>query len=100
MWVICMLNLKLLTGLKYLIWLQGGMGEEEARKEASLIKEAQEMLRKWEADDPAVTYLWKMMNGWVYEGFDVTYQRMGVLSTGYIMNRRLTIPASQLWRRG
>jgi arginyl-tRNA synthetase len=55
-----------------------GMGEEEARKEASLIKEAQEMLRKWEADDPGVTYLWKMMNGWVYEGFDVTYERMGV----------------------
>jgi arginyl-tRNA synthetase len=58
--------------------VEKGMGEEEARKEASLIKEAQEMLRKWEADDPAVTYLWKMMNGWVYEGFDVTYERMGV----------------------
>ena len=55
-----------------------GMEEEEARKEASLIKEAHEMLRKWEADDPAVTYLWKMMNGWVYDGFDVTYERMGV----------------------
>jgi arginyl-tRNA synthetase len=58
--------------------VEKGMNEEEARKEASLIKEAQEMLRKWEADDPVVINLWKMMNDWVYEGFDVTYRRMGV----------------------
>jgi arginyl-tRNA synthetase len=58
--------------------MEKGMSEEEARKEASLMKEAQEMLRKWEADDPAVIYLWKMMNGWVYEGFDATYEKLGV----------------------
>ena len=55
-----------------------GMSEEEARREAPLIKEAQEMLRKWEADDPEVIDLWKEMNGWVYEGFDETYERLGV----------------------
>ena len=40
--------------------------------------EAQEMLRKWEAGDPATLQLWKTMNGWVYEGFDLTYKRLGV----------------------
>ncbi len=55
-----------------------GMSEEEARGEAPLIKEAREMLRKWEADDPATIELWKQMNGWVYEGFDITYRRLGV----------------------
>ncbi len=55
-----------------------GMSEDEARVEAPLIKEAREMLRMWEADDPATVELWKMMNGWVYEGFDVTYKRLGV----------------------
>ncbi len=58
--------------------VEGGMCEEEARREAPLIKEAREMLRKWEADDPEVTRLWKRMNSWVYEGFDVTYRRLGV----------------------
>jgi arginyl-tRNA synthetase len=58
--------------------IEKGRSEEDARKEASLIREAQEMLRKWEAGDPAVIYLWKMMNGWVYEGFDVTYEKLGV----------------------
>ncbi len=55
-----------------------GMSEDQARKEASLIKEAQEMLRKWENDDEEVTSLWRKMNGWVYEGFDVTYNKLGV----------------------
>jgi len=55
-----------------------GMTEEQAGREAPLIREAQEMLRKWEAGDPVITSLWKEMNGWVYEGFDVTYRRLGV----------------------
>ena len=58
--------------------VKGGMSEDEARGEAPLIKEAREMLRKWEADDPATTDLWKRMNGWVYKGFDITYRRLGV----------------------
>ncbi|WP_106793093.1 arginine--tRNA ligase [Aquimarina sp. Aq78] len=55
-----------------------GKTEEDAKKEASVIVEAQEMLRKWEAGDEEVVKLWKMMNGWVYEGFDQTYKTLGV----------------------
>ena len=55
-----------------------GMDEETAKKEAPLMLEAQEMLRKWEANDPEVRGLWAKMNSWVYAGFDETYQRMGV----------------------
>ena len=56
----------------------GGMGEEEAKKEAPILKEAQEMLRRWEAKDPEVYALWETMNGWVYAGFDQTYKELGV----------------------
>ncbi len=55
-----------------------GIPEEEARKKAPLLQEAQEMLRRWEAGDPEVIRLWKMMNRWVYDGFDVTYRALGV----------------------
>lgn len=55
-----------------------GKTEEEAAKQAPLMLEAQEMLRKWEAKDEAVRALWSKMNNWVYEGFDVTYKRMGI----------------------
>ena len=55
-----------------------GMSEEEAKKRAPIMLQAQEMLRKWEAKDPAVYSLWERMNGWVYEGFDVTYKALGV----------------------
>lgn len=55
-----------------------GMEKEEAEKCAPLMKEAQEMLVKWEKGDEAVVNLWKMMNSWVYEGFDETYKRLGV----------------------
>ena len=56
----------------------GGMSEDEAKKSAPILLEAQEMLRKWEAKDEEVRALWEMMNGWVYEGFDVTYKTLGV----------------------
>ncbi|HZY38580.1 MAG TPA: arginine--tRNA ligase [Mucilaginibacter sp.] len=55
-----------------------GQTEEEAKKNAPLIKEAQEMLQKWEAGDEAVISLWKMMNSWVYTGFAETYKKLGV----------------------
>ena len=55
-----------------------GKTEEEAKREAPLLVEAQEMLRKWEAGNDAVVSLWKEMNGWVYAGFDTTYKNMGV----------------------
>ncbi len=55
-----------------------GMSREEAEKEAPSLKEAQELLRRWEAGDPEVVALWEMMNGWVYDGFEVTYRDLGV----------------------
>lgn len=55
-----------------------GVKKEEAEKIAPLIIEAQEMLRKWEAGDQEILQLWKMMNDWVYKGFDETYRRLGV----------------------
>ncbi|WP_425658220.1 arginine--tRNA ligase [Tenacibaculum ascidiaceicola] len=55
-----------------------GTSEEDAKKQAPLFLEAQEMLRKWEAGDKEVVTLWEMMNGWVYKGFDVTYENIGV----------------------
>ena len=55
-----------------------GMGEEEAKNEAPLIKEAREMLVKWENNDPEVRALWRKMNDWVYAGFDETYKALGV----------------------
>ena len=58
--------------------VESGMSEEEAKKNAPVMREAQEMLRKWEAKDPEVYGLWQTMNGWVYDGFDVTYKALGV----------------------
>ena len=55
-----------------------GMDEEQAKQEAPLIKEAHEMLVKWEQGDAEVRALWEKMNSWVYAGFDETYQKMGV----------------------
>ena len=55
-----------------------GMTKEEAEAASPLMKEAREMLVKWEAGDPEVRALWTMMNGWVYAGFDETYKKLGV----------------------
>ena len=55
-----------------------GMSEDEAKKKAPIMLQAQEMLRKWEAKDKEVYDLWLTMNGWVYDGFDVTYKALGV----------------------
>ena len=55
-----------------------GLDEDTAKREAPLMKEASEMLRKWEAGDAEVRQLWARMNNWVYAGFDVTYKRLGV----------------------
>lgn len=58
--------------------VEQGKDEEQAKKEAPLMLQAQQMLRKWEAKDKEVYSLWQTMNGWVYEGFDVTYKALGV----------------------
>ncbi|MFG4004904.1 arginine--tRNA ligase [Flavobacterium aquidurense] len=58
--------------------IETGKTEEEAKKQAPIIIEAQEMLKKWEAGDDAVISLWKKMNQWVYDGFATTYTNLGV----------------------
>ena len=55
-----------------------GLSEEEAEKQSSLMREAREMLKRWEDGDEQVRSLWRQMNKWVYDGFDQTYSRMGV----------------------
>ena len=55
-----------------------GFDTKEAEEKAPILLETREMLRKWEADDPEVRALWELMNKWVYEGFDVTYKKLGV----------------------
>jgi arginyl-tRNA synthetase len=58
--------------------IEKGMSEEDAKRSAPLILQAQKMLLAWENNDPEVRQLWETMNGWVYEGFDVTYKQLGV----------------------
>ena len=60
-----------------------GKSKEEAEKQAPTFVAAQEMLRQWEAGDPEVMKLWKQMNGWVYDGFAVTYKNLGVDFNSY-----------------
>lgn len=76
--------------------VEGGMSEEEAKKEAPIIRAAQEMLVKWEARDKEVYDLWQMMNSWVYDGFEKTYATMGVSfdktyyeSNTYLLGKKL-----------
>ena len=73
-----------------------GMSEEQAKKEAPSIKAAHDMLVKWEQGDPEVRSLWKMMNSWVYKGFDETYAALGITfdqidyeSNTYILGKEL-----------
>ena len=58
--------------------IAAGMNEKEAESTSELMAEVREMLRRWEAGDEEVRSLWHRMNGWVYDGFDRTYQRLGV----------------------
>ncbi|MCX7985722.1 MAG: arginine--tRNA ligase [Bacteroidales bacterium] len=80
--------------------VQQGVPLEEAKKSAPILLEAQEMLRKWEAGDAEVIALWKMMNGWVYDGFDETYQQLGIQfdriyyeSETYMLGKTLVLDA-------
>ena len=71
-------EVKALAAQLALSGLPAEQAEEQAKQEAPLIKEAHEMLVKWEQGDPEVRALWEKMNSWVYAGFDETYQKMGV----------------------
>ncbi|MCD6017742.1 MAG: arginine--tRNA ligase [Bacteroidetes bacterium] len=58
--------------------MDGGVSKEDAEKKAPIMLQTQEMLLKWEANDPDTIALWKMMNDWVYQGFAVSYKKLGV----------------------
>lgn len=58
--------------------VEKGIPEKEAKKQASLMQEAQETLKKWESGDEETVEIWKMMNSWVYKGFEETYKNLGV----------------------
>ena len=82
--------------------MAAGKSEDEAKAEAPILLQAREMLVKWEQGDPEVLSLWKTMNGWVYEGFDATYKRMGVSfdhvyyeSQTYLLGKKVVIDGLQ-----
>jgi len=58
--------------------VENGKTQKEAEAEAEVLREAREMLRKWEAEDPEIRKLWLTMNSWVYAGFELTYRRLGI----------------------
>lgn len=58
--------------------MEQGLSEQEAEKQSPIMQLAVDMLRRWEAKDEEILSLWRMMNGWVYDGFNATYKRMGV----------------------
>ena len=60
------------------VFINQGKSADEAKAEAPIFLEAQEMLRKWEGGDEETVALWKKMNSWVYDGFDITYKNLGV----------------------
>lgn len=63
--------------------MASGQTEEAAKQNAPILLEAQELLRKWEANNPEVRQLWQMMNQWVYAGFETTYSQLGVSFDSY-----------------
>lgn len=77
-----------------------GMTEEEAKKQAPIFLEAQEMLRKWEANDAEVRALWEKMNTWVYDGFEETYRRLGVDFDEYLYESNTYILGKDLVEEG
>jgi len=80
--------------------IAGGAKEEEAKKSAPVMKEAQEMLRKWEAGDADVMALWKQMNSWVYEGFDKTYTDLGVRFDKYYYESNTYLMGKEVVQNG
>ena len=78
----------------------GGMPREEAEKQAPCLQEAHEMLRKWEAGDPAVRALWEKMNGWVLAGFEQTYKALGISFDKTYFESQTYLLGKELVRKG
>lgn len=77
-----------------------GLSSEDAEKKAPSIVAAQELLQKWEANDKETIDIWKMMNGWVYEGFDVTYKKLGVQFDKYYYESNTYILGKDMVQEG
>ena len=77
-----------------------GVAADVARRQAPLMLEAQDLLRAWEAGDPDVVGLWRRMNGWVYAGFDATYQSIGVDFDKYYYESETYLLARSGWGKG
>ena len=80
--------------------VEGGMDEEQAKKEAPSIREAHEMLVKWEEGDAHVRELWTMMNGWVLKGFDETYRALGISFDKVYYESQTYLLGKELVRKG
>jgi len=76
--------------------MEKGLTEEEAMRQAPLIEEAQNLLRKWEAKDQRTVNLWEVMNGWAYSGFQETYRRLGVDFDKYYYESKTYLLGKQL----
>ena len=77
-----------------------GQSEEEAKRNAPIMREAQEMLRRWEAKEPETYALWETMNGWVYDGFDKTYAALGIDFDKTYYESQTYLPAGQMQSAG
>lgn len=77
-----------------------GKTKEEAEKQAPIFLEAQEMLRKWEQNDPETIELWKKMNQWVYDGFEVTYKNLGVTFDSYYYESKTYLLGKDIIEKG
>ncbi|MFK7899490.1 MAG: arginine--tRNA ligase [Cyclobacteriaceae bacterium] len=77
-----------------------GKTQEEAEKQAPLLVEAQQMLKKWESGDTEITTLWKQMNAWVYEGFDATYKQTGITFDKYYYESNTYLLGKDLVKEG
>ena len=80
--------------------MEKGMEEEEAKRQAPLMQEAQRMLKRWEEGDKEIRDLWEMMNGWVYAGFDETYHKMGVAFDKIYYESNTYLLGKELVQRG
>ena len=80
--------------------VEQGKTKEEAEKQAPIFVAAQEMLRQWEAGNPEVIKLWKQMNGWVYDGFAVTYKNLGVDFDSYYYESSTYLLGKDIVERG
>ncbi len=80
--------------------LKNGVPEKEAKKNAKILLESQEILRKWENNDKEIIDIWRKMNNWVYKGFDETYKKMGIYfdkiyyeSETYLLGKKIVLDA-------